>query len=398
MTLVERAGRWRDLLPPRSGWLRLPASFTSYVLLLAALATIVGKALAVETLAGVDHPAGSRCAAAASSSATSKSSTSPRPTRPGTSTSPPTPTRTIPSSSRPCPRSSPSSSSSTDCRHPDAKKAKISLPPGPARDARGPQDRRRHRRRRHRARTRPPVTAPSGALSRVREPATLAAVCSQYGYPPRPPPCASLHLWPRVLGDLRRDLAGAAPRVVRAAAGVLAGELYADGRARPGPPAAPAAEARWDPQHQDGADELDRERRHGPQAGVVEGARGGRGAAGLHRAAHGLREPDRPHDRGPLRDQHAAGRGHLALRNEDLGRVAGGRGRRAPRRPGRLRGRPAPQAGPRAAREQGRQRLQRPRLPDPPARAQGADRLVLAGARQLGRALPPDAARPPRAR
>jgi hypothetical protein len=63
-----------------------------------------------------------------------------------------------------------------------------------------------------------------------------------------------------------------------------------------------------------------------------------------------------------------------------FGAVAGGRGRRAPRRPGRLRGLPAPQAGPRAAREQGRQLLQRPRLPDPPARAQGADRLLLAGA------------------
>jgi lipoteichoic acid synthase len=56
MTLAPRPRRWRGLVPPRSGWLRLSASFTSYVLLLAALATIVGKALAVDALGAVDHP------------------------------------------------------------------------------------------------------------------------------------------------------------------------------------------------------------------------------------------------------------------------------------------------------------------------------------------------------
>lgn len=65
MNLVRRAGgwarslapnSWRDLLPPRDGWPRLLASFSSYVLVASALATVIGKALAVEALAGAGHP------------------------------------------------------------------------------------------------------------------------------------------------------------------------------------------------------------------------------------------------------------------------------------------------------------------------------------------------------
>jgi len=46
----------RSLIPPRSGWLRLATSFTSYLLLASAIATVIGKALAVEALEGVRHP------------------------------------------------------------------------------------------------------------------------------------------------------------------------------------------------------------------------------------------------------------------------------------------------------------------------------------------------------
>lgn len=65
MNLVNRARGWarsllptsrRSLIPPPSGWLRLPASFSSYVLLASALATVVGKALAVQSLEGVRYP------------------------------------------------------------------------------------------------------------------------------------------------------------------------------------------------------------------------------------------------------------------------------------------------------------------------------------------------------
>jgi arylsulfatase A-like enzyme len=55
MTIGERAG-WRSLVPPRSGWLRLLTAFSSYLLVFGALATVVGKAVAMELIEGVDHP------------------------------------------------------------------------------------------------------------------------------------------------------------------------------------------------------------------------------------------------------------------------------------------------------------------------------------------------------
>ena len=65
MNLVRRAhglarrllpGSWRAILPPRSGWLRLSTSLSTYVLTASALATVIGKALAVLALEGVRHP------------------------------------------------------------------------------------------------------------------------------------------------------------------------------------------------------------------------------------------------------------------------------------------------------------------------------------------------------
>ncbi len=70
----------------------------------------------------------------------------------------------------------------------------------------------------------------------------------------------------------------------------------------------------------------------GPAAGEFEGPRRGRGAAGVHRAAPRVREPERPPDRGSLRDRHAARRGDLPLRDEDPRPLAGGRGRSSGRR------------------------------------------------------------------
>ena len=71
----------------------------------------------------------------------------------------------------------------------------------------------------------------------------------------------------------------------------------------------------------------------------------------------------------------------LALRDARRRRPAGGRGRRAAPRAAGLRGLPAPQAGPGAAREGRGQRVRRARLPDRAERDQGADHLVLRGAR-----------------
>jgi hypothetical protein len=107
-----------------------------------------------------------------------------------------------------------------------------------------------------------------------------------------------------------------------------------------------------------------------------------------------FQQPAGPPDRGPLRDQPAARRRHLALRHADRRPLAGGRGRRAAGRPPRLRGRPAPPPGPRPAREERRQPLQRPRLPDPRPRRQGDHRLLLRGPAEQRRALPPAPARP----
>ena len=65
MSLAERAQEtlrallptsWRDTIPPRSGWARLLASFSSYVLVASAIATAVGKALAVSALGAVSYP------------------------------------------------------------------------------------------------------------------------------------------------------------------------------------------------------------------------------------------------------------------------------------------------------------------------------------------------------
>jgi arylsulfatase A-like enzyme len=46
---------WRNIVPPSSGWLRLLASFTSYLLVLGALATVIGKTMAMEALAPADR-------------------------------------------------------------------------------------------------------------------------------------------------------------------------------------------------------------------------------------------------------------------------------------------------------------------------------------------------------
>ena len=47
---------WRDVVPPRSAWIRLFTSFSSYLLVSSAFATAVGKALAVSALGAVSHP------------------------------------------------------------------------------------------------------------------------------------------------------------------------------------------------------------------------------------------------------------------------------------------------------------------------------------------------------
>ncbi|MCB9701636.1 MAG: sulfatase-like hydrolase/transferase [Myxococcales bacterium] len=47
---------WKDLIPPRHGWIRLLTSFSTYVLTASAIATLVAKSIAVYDLEGVSHP------------------------------------------------------------------------------------------------------------------------------------------------------------------------------------------------------------------------------------------------------------------------------------------------------------------------------------------------------
>ena len=142
-----------------------------------------------------------------------------------------------------------------------------------------------------------------------------------------------------------------------------------------------------------GAAVADRVRRHRAAADLAVGAGGGRGAAGLHRAAPGVSQPRGPGARGPLPHHLAAGRGDQPLRHEDRRPLAGGRGGRAAGGAAGLRGLPAPPAGPGAAGDRGGQRVLGARVPHPRPGDQGADRLVLAGAGPRRRALPAAAAR-----
>ena len=47
---------WKNLVPPRHGWVRLFTSFSTYVLVASGLATCVGKALAVAEMDDIGHP------------------------------------------------------------------------------------------------------------------------------------------------------------------------------------------------------------------------------------------------------------------------------------------------------------------------------------------------------
>ncbi len=147
-----------------------------------------------------------------------------------------------------------------------------------------------------------------------------------------------------------------------------------------------------------GADESDGERWHRACARVAAGRGGGGGAAGVHRAAHGVREPGGAGTRGAV-PRDAAGRCHgEPLRDEDRRALAGGGGGRAAGGPARLRGLPAPQAGPGPARAGARQRVQRAGLPHPGARPQGDHPFLLAGAGVGRGAAAHPAARPAQAR
>ena len=103
----------------------------------------------------------------------------------------------------------------------------------------------------------------------------------------------------------------------------------------------------------------------GPRARVAVGAGGRRRSAGVHRAAPGLPQPREPRARGALPHHAAAGRDHQPLRDAHRRPLAGGRGRRAAGGARRLRGLPAPPAGPGAAGDGGGQRVLGARVPHP---------------------------------
>ena len=121
--------------------------------------------------------------------------------------------------------------------------------------------------------------------------------------------------------------------------------------------------------------------------------RGDRRSARLHRAAPDLPQPGEPGARGALPHHAAVGRDDQPVRHADRRSLAGGGGRRAAGGARRLRGLPAPQAGPGAARGGGGQRVLGARVPHPGGGDEGDRHLVRAGADPRRRAVPAAAAR-----
>ena len=120
---------------------------------------------------------------------------------------------------------------------------------------------------------------------------------------------------------------------------------------------------------------------------------GDRRSAGLHRAAPDLPQPGEPGARGALPDHAAVRRDHQPVRDADRRSLAGGGGRRAAGGARRLRGLPAPQAGPGAAGGGGGQRVLGAGVPHPGGGDEGDRHLLRAGADPGGRAIPAAAAR-----